>query len=121
VQANVWIKERVHAFPETLDLGVIRTGELKSDPQLIDLLAQSLMVYQVGGTDFHASAQTDVPFLALSVARSEFGDRCQITASVIPEKLKSGQVSGTIVVTTSDREFPRLTIPVRGSVEGDWR
>jgi len=37
-----------------------------------------------------------------------------------PEGLKFGAVSGSIVITTNDPEFPQLTVPVKAMVEGSW-
>jgi hypothetical protein len=74
------------------------------------------MVYQVGGADFRVTAETDLPFLVLSAERSARGDRYQITVSVIPEKIEPGEIRGSIFVTTNDAEFPRLAIPISGSI-----
>ena len=120
VQANIWVKDRVYTFPDILDFGQIQTQQLKTRPQLVSFLSQTLMVYQVGGKDFQMSASTDVPFLQLSPVRSKFQDRYQIEVAVIPEKLKAGSADGSILITTNDPEFPRLTVPVKAVVEGSW-
>lgn len=83
-------------------------------------LSQTLMVYQMGGEGFEIGVQTDVPFLSLSPARSKFKDRYQIEVAVIPEKLKSGAINGSIIVVTNDPEFPQLVVPVKAVVEGSW-
>jgi hypothetical protein len=120
IKANTDIKERVYTFPDVVDFGRIQPYALKSRPQMISFLTQTLMVYQVGGKDFQIAVSTDVPFVQLSPAQSTMKDRYQIEVTVIPEKLESGEVNGSIVVMTNDPEFPRLTIPVKAIVEGRW-
>jgi hypothetical protein len=120
IRANTLVKDRVYSFPDKLDLGLLTTSELKTNPKNFDLLRQTLMVYQVGGKDFQISAQTDVSFLRLSPARSKFQDRYQIEITVVPERLKGGDVNGSIVISTNDPEFPQLVVPVKAVVEGSW-
>jgi hypothetical protein len=120
VQANTSINERVYASPASIDFGAISTIELKAQTATMRNFFLELMTYQVGGTDFQVSAQTDVPFLRLTPHQDELKDRYGIKVELIPEKLKSGAVQGTIVVGTNDPQFPRLEIPVSGSVDGNW-
>ena len=47
-------------------------------------------------------------------------DRYQIEVVVVPEKLKSGEGDGAIVIVTNDSEFPCLWVPVKAVVEGRW-
>ncbi len=117
VQANTYIKERVYTFPDTLDLGEVRRGDLRAHPTLTNYLSQTLMVYQSGGTNFQAVAKSDAPFLRLSTELSKkYKDRCQITVEVLPDRLAVGPLSSRIEITTNDREFPTLEVPVTGMV-----
>lgn len=120
VQANTILNERVHTFPDAIDFGTISTQYLKAHLQAAKSLTISLMVYQDGGEDFQISAQTDVPFLELSMSQAHLKDRYEVRLGVVPEKLKSGEVNGTVVIVTNDPEFRRLTIPVRAVIEGSW-
>src|SRR5207253_6435700 len=78
----------------------------------------SLMLYQDGGSDFQISADTDVPFLELATSQAHLKDRYEVRLTVVPDKLKSGQVSGAVVIVTNDPEFRRLIVPVRAVIEG---
>lgn len=120
VRANTNLNERVHAFPDEIDFGSISTASLKSGSQAADAFSTSLMVYQEGGKDFRVIAQTDVPFLQLSTFQADLKDRYEIRLTLVPEKLKSGPVNGSIVVLSNDQEFPRMTIPVKALIEGSW-
>jgi uncharacterized protein DUF1573 len=120
IQANTWIKERVYSSPDTLDFGQIVTSELKVKPQLASFLSETLMVYQIGGKDFQAQVYTNVPFLHLVPARSPLKDRYQIEVTVIPEKLKAGEVNGFIYISTNDAERPQIAVPVKAVIQGSW-
>ncbi len=120
VRANTNLNERVHAFPDTIDLGIISTASLKAGSQTPEALSASFMVYQEGGKDFRITAETDAPFLQLSTFQANLKDRYEVRLTLVPEKLKSGTVNGSIVILSNDQEFPRLTIPFKVVVEGSW-
>ena len=118
IRANTNLNERVHAFPDTVDFGTISIEYLKTSPERVGALTTSLMLYQDGGSDFQISAETDVPFLELSTSQAHLKDRYEVRLTLVPDKLKSGQVSGAVVIVTNDPEFRRLIIPVRAVIEG---
>jgi Protein of unknown function (DUF1573) len=120
VRANTNLNERVHAFPDSVDYGAISTASLKARMQAPEELAVSLMVYQDGGKDLRIAAETDVPFLKISTSQANLKDRYEIRLTLVPEKLRSGSVNGSVVIHTNDPEFPRLTIPVQAVIDGSW-
>jgi hypothetical protein len=120
IPAFTFVKERVYVNPSAVDFGRIETQALKDQPDRISFLNQQLMVYQKGGKDFQLTASTDVPFLRLSLVSSPMKDRYQINVDIIPEKLTSGTIDGSIRIFTNDQKIPRLTVPVNGQVDGDW-
>jgi len=121
IQANTNVNERVHVFPDEVDLGTISIDYLKAQSETAESLATSLMLYQEGGKNFQISATTDIPFLELSTSQALLKDRYEVRVKVLPEKLKPGEVNGAVVVVTNDPEFRRLTIPVRAVIEGAGR
>jgi hypothetical protein len=120
VRANTNLNERVHVFPDSIDFGSINTSFLKARMQAPEELAQSLMVYQEAGKDFRITAETNVPFLQISTSQANLKDRYEIRLTMVPEKLRSGTVDGTVVIYSNDPEFQRLSIPVRAVIEGSW-
>jgi len=120
VQANTNINERVYTFPPALDFETINVTARKARPQMVSSFSAELTVYQKGGANFQISAQTDVPFLRLTPFQADLKDRFGIRVEIIPEKLKSGEVKGSIVIATNDPEFARITVPVAAVVEGSW-
>ena len=117
IQAHTNVNERVHIFPDKVDLGTISIDYLKAHAETVESLSTSVIVYQDGGKDFQISATTDVPFLELSTSQAQLKDRFEVRVKVVPEKLKSGEVNGAVVVVTNDPEFRHLTIPVRAVIE----
>jgi len=114
VAANTRLRERVYTFPAEVDLGTIPHSLLDDDgggPP-----AQTLMVYQVGGGDFQARFTTDVKGLAIATERGPNGDRWQATVTLERSAAAAGPIEGHIVIETNDPEFPRLVVPVKGSV-----
>ncbi|HXH84264.1 MAG TPA: hypothetical protein VNN07_15275 [Candidatus Tectomicrobia bacterium] len=101
-----------------MDLGALRLDDIRANPDLLERLAQTLMVYQVGGSDFRATLRTDLPVLDLRSERGPKGDRYQTTIRLIRDRLQVGPINGSIVIETNDPEFPRLTVPVTGVIRG---
>jgi FtsP/CotA-like multicopper oxidase with cupredoxin domain len=102
-------------FPTPL-ISVRSAQALKANPNQVSELMQRVMIYQEGGKEFQISAATDAPFLNVSTSQAQLKDRFEVRLSVIPEKLKSGTVKGTLVINTNDNEFPQVTIPVTAIV-----
>jgi hypothetical protein len=120
IRANTILNERVHTFPDAIDLGPISAAYLKAHPEELQALAKRVMIYQEEGKNFQISAVTDVPFLEPSTSQAQLKDRFEVRLSVVPEKLKAGPVKGVLVVDTNDSEFPRVTIPITATVEDSW-
>ena len=114
IPANTRLRERVYTFPAEVDLGSIPQTLLDDDGA--DLPAQTLMVYQAGGEDFRAAFTTDIKGLAIAAERGPRGDRWQATVTLERSASTAGPVQGSIVIETNDPEFPRLVVPVKGSV-----
>lgn len=114
IAANTYLHERVYGFPDAIDLGAIPIGWIRSNPGILDQIAQTLMVYQVGGSDFRAQFSTDVPACRLRWERGPKRDRYQATVSLTAELLRVGPIRGSILVRTNDSQFPQLTVPVSG-------
>ena len=112
IEANTLVRDRVYTFPDRLSFDLPQSHTLKRNSGSMSRTSQTLMVYQAGGKDFQIAASTEAPFLELRTIRSELGDRYQIEVSVLREKLRSGPVDGSIVITTNDPEFSRLSVPV---------
>jgi len=116
LQANALVHDRIYTFPDAIDLGSLPIGQLRASPGMAQLLAQRLMVYSSGAQDFVVEVSTDVSGLALAAERAPAGDRWQITATLKPDQARVGALAGHITIDTNDKEFPKLAVPVSGSI-----
>jgi hypothetical protein len=109
VDANTYLYERVHTFPEVMALGTLRVGN-------VDETCRTLMIYQEGGKDFQVKLSTNIPGLSLKWARGPKGDRYQAKFTLIAAKIPPGAIKGPIFVDTNDPQFSRLVVPVFGQI-----
>ena len=116
ITVNTYVHDTVYTFPDTVDLGELPLRALEADPGLLQRSAQTLMVYQDGGTHFQVSLSTNVPGLVLKSEPGPNGDRWQVTIAMNPERAQPGRVRGSIVIQTNDPKHRKLTVPVSGSI-----
>jgi hypothetical protein len=116
IGAHTNLRDRVHVFPDAVELGSFGIGQVRSDPGLLGRLAQTLMVYQSEGTDFRVHLDSDVRGLMLAAERGPQHDRYQLTVQLTPHELSVGEVEGSIRIRTNDPEFPELLVPVHGRI-----
>jgi hypothetical protein len=115
IGVNVIVRERVHTFPDAIDLGTLRLGDLQAAGDAPKALSQTLMVYQAGGRDYTLRARSDLP-LKLATERGPQGDRVQVTVSIDAGEAKPGPIAGSLVLQTNDPEFAEVRVPVRGAI-----
>jgi len=116
IVANTLLRERVYAFPDAVDFGTIRLRDVSRDPQLLQRLAQTLMVYQFGGTNFDVQIRPTLPQVVVVSERGPQGDRYQNTVSLKRDQLHTGPLRGSILIHTNDAQFPELVVPVVGTI-----
>jgi len=109
IDANTYLYERVHTFPELVALGTLRANNVAE-------ASLTLMIYQEGGNDFQLKLSTDIPGLSLKWERGPEGDRYQAKITLNAEKMLRGAIKGSIFVDTNDPQFPRLIVPVYGQI-----
>jgi Protein of unknown function (DUF1573) len=116
VVANTILRERVYTFPDDVDFGTVSISSIERDAGLLRATAQTLMVYQVGGTGFSVRVRTDLPQLELTSERGPQGDRYQQTIILRRQGLRVGPIRGSITIETNDSQFPELVVPVSGMI-----
>ncbi len=116
IPASTYLRERVYTFPDEVDLGALPLAAIKAHPELLQRTAQTLMIFQQGGSDFRVNLRTDLPALDMKWERGPWGDRYQSTITLVADKLQVGPIKGTIVIETNDPRFPLLTVPVTASI-----
>lgn len=119
IVANTLMRERVYTFPEAIDLGAIPVGVASASSDVLERLAQTLMVYQVKGRDFQIRFETDVPALSVRSVPGPQGDRHQLTLTLDRDKIKVGPIRGVLRISTNDATWTRIEVPVSGSILPD--
>lgn len=109
------ITEKVYTFPEIVNLGSFPL-KIAKNPAALDQLAQTLMIYNKGVSDFEISASSDLENISYTYQRGSKGDRYQFTIKLLPEKVKAGPIKGSIFITTNDPDFPLINVPVTGEI-----
>ena len=115
----ILVRERVHTFPDTVDLGSVRLRDVRAAGRAPNALSQTLMVYQEGGRDFRVEVAARPDGVDVRAERGPHGDRVQLTVSLDARKAKAGRIEGALELATNDPDFPRLRIAVRGTVLAD--
>jgi len=85
--ANTYLRERVYAFPESVEMGALPLPELTATPDAARGFSQTLMVYRPMTNDFTVSVPIVPPWLEVDTKRGPLGDRWQITLSLKPTAL----------------------------------
>jgi hypothetical protein len=116
IGANTLVKERVYTFPQDVDFKSVDLTELRKKPALTNLVTQTLMVYQQGGTNFDLTAKISLPFLHVEAEPARSHDRWQITIRPDLDQMTPGSFEGMLVVQTNDPEFSWLNVPVHITV-----
>jgi len=117
IQANLFVKPELYAFPENIDFGAVRVSDLDQNPKLALLLSQTAVVTSRTRALEILSIQSDIPFLRFAYDESEGPQhKSRVTIDLIREKLKIGRVHGVISIHTSDASHPVLEIPVSAEI-----
>ena len=116
ILANTFVRERVYTFPEAVDFGTVPLGAVEANPAVLARFAQTLMIYR-RESPFEVTMTSDLDLVDVRAARGPRGDRWQAAVTLKRDKLRPGPFSGTIVITTNDPEFPKLTVPVTGLLQ----
>ncbi len=118
VGVNLFIKRNIYANPEMVDFSGINLSALAAKPELINSLYETVMLKKRHDEFEIKSIQSDVPFLKITQSpASGRSSGFQLDIGVMHEKLVVGEISGTIRITTDDKEFPEVLIPVKASIE----
>lgn len=110
------LTEKVYTSVAALDLGPLRLADLRNGPEI---QIEEFAVFQTGGTDFRITYSTDLPMLSLTSGRDPKGGYYVINIALVREKLRPGRFKGTIFIETNDPEFPKVTVPVSGTIRKD--
>jgi hypothetical protein len=109
IAANTYLYNRVHTFPDVVDLGTWRAADCGQ-------AAMTLLVHQEGGSGFRIRLSSDIPGMSFKPELGPKGDQYQVQVNLVPEKVRVGSLKGSIVIDTNDAEFPKVIVPVSGQI-----
>jgi len=117
IQANLFVKPELYAFPEKIDFGPVRLSDLEQNPRLGRLLSHTAVVTSRTRALEILSIHSDIPFLRFAYDEPEGPhQKYRVTVDLIRENLKIGRVQGVIAIHTTDELRPVLEIPVQGEI-----
>jgi Protein of unknown function (DUF1573) len=117
IQANLFVKPELYAFPEKIDFGPVLLSDVEQNPRLARLLSHTAVVTSRTRALEILSIHSDLPFLRFAYDEPEGAQhKFRVNIDLIREKLKIGQVHGVIAIHTTDELHPVLEIPVRGEI-----
>jgi hypothetical protein len=118
IAVNVFVKNDLHATPEFVDFDRVSTDQLRR-PEFAGLLGQTLFIRKRQGQFRITAVSTDVRGLRIerSPASAEsIAAAFRLDVGLEPGIVQPGSLEGSIRISTDDKEFPELSIPVRGVV-----
>jgi hypothetical protein len=123
-----FLKNRVYMSDSMVEFGKINLKQLSAKPGLRNFLTYTIFIYQYHGEDFKINYESSLPFMSIkktppegpgaviNIPRQGKTSVFELAITPIVERLKPGRFQGTIRITTNDKDFPELVIPVRGEV-----
>lgn len=116
IDANTYVYERLHTFPEDIDFGTMDAAQVRTNITVRKTLTQILMVYDEAGSNLQVTAKADLPFLTTRVEPAANGKQVQIEVALKSDPLPMGDFQGHLELVTNDPEFPRMQINMKGQV-----
>lgn len=116
IQVNVLIKPDIFLSKESVEFGTISLSQLRTQPNVLQLLADTVLIKRKSGEMALTSVASDIAFLKLDQDPVGRAQNFQLNVGLVPEKLEKGAFSGTIKISTDDPEHPEIAIPVHGEV-----
>ena len=115
--ANLFVKPDFYAAPEELNFGTIRLEPLTRQPQLFQLLKNSIALTNREGPVEIKRIESDVAALQITQSPAGSSEKFRLDVALAPDKVQRGSLAGTIRIATTNPEMPLLIIPVRGEVK----
>jgi hypothetical protein len=118
IGVNIFVKDDVYNFPDDINFGTIDLKKLKKNPQLLDLLFQTILVKrrEGKGSDFQIKLEHNIPFISIKKDPDSGSETYRLDVSLVLDKMTKGKIDTFIKVITNDKEVPEIKIPVKGEI-----
>ena len=117
VPVHVFVKPNLYANPETVDFGAVSAEGMRKNPTVRELLTQTFLVKKRSG-EFEIK-KVDSNLEAVEVTKDPPHGKSstyRIDVALNPDKLRLGTITGIVEITTNDKSFPLIQVPVTVSV-----
>jgi hypothetical protein len=116
LEVNLLVKADIFINPEIVDFGRVSLARIRSNPEAIDFLTQTLVINRREGEMSIISANTDLPFIAVQQDPEGRSEAFRLDVGLNADKLVKGPFEGYIMLSTDDSDFSDIKIPVKGEV-----
>ena len=112
VPVHVFVKPDLYANPETIDFGSVSIEEMRKSPAARELLIQTFLVKKRRGEFEIKQVQSTVEGIEPTKYPAD-GKRStyRIDVALNPDKMKPGNITGIVEITTNDERFRLIQIP----------
>jgi Protein of unknown function (DUF1573) len=117
IPVNLLVKDDLYVTPDVVDFGEIDLSRLTAQPNLLQLLAHTIIVKKRAGKFEIKSIVSGLPELRITRTPDDASQSFELRVALELQALRPGAFSGTIRVLTTDMALPQLAIPVRGQVK----
>jgi len=116
IEVNILVKADVYLNVEALDFGKISIGRLRANLSSLEYLTQTFIVTRREGQMRIVRFDSDLPFIKTRVEPGSAAQTFRIDVGLDPARLKLGEYTGHLRLSTDDKKFPELNVPVQVSL-----
>ena len=116
IAVNILVKTELYVFPDSVDFCIVNLEDLARTPSLIESIKQPVLVKKRQGNFEIKSVTSDLPFFTISQDPADRSGTFRIDVGLDRDKLRPGEIQGSLRIRTDDTEFPELLVPVRGEL-----
>ena len=116
LDVNILVKPEVHASVDALDMGRVRLSTIKSNPGVLELLQQTVILESRSADLQVTRIESDLPFMTVHQEPGAAAKRIRLDVGLDPAKLLAGEYTGNVRVYTGSPTYPVVTLPVMMSV-----
>jgi hypothetical protein len=117
VPVHLFVKADLYVNPDSVDFGQVSANLLRSDSASRSFLTQTFLVKKREGKFEITKITSDLPGIKI-IQDPTHGQSSsyRIDVALDPQKIRLGKLEGSLEIDTSDRDFPRIKVPVTGYV-----
>ena len=116
LEVNVLLKADVFISPEVLDFGQISRARIESNPEVLDLLTQTLIINRREVEMAINAIDLDIPFIWVKQEPDGRSAVFRFDVGLHVKNLLNGPFAGHITLSTNDPAFSEIKILVTGEI-----